>query len=82
MEIFASELRKVVAFFRSSLSAGSITSLPRRHFGGLPSVEVGGSALGSMSKALVLRGGRKTFLKVVGKTVKVQRGSLVSVKAV
>lgn len=33
-------------------------------------------------KALVLGGVRKTFSKVVGKTVKVQRCSLVSVKAV
>jgi hypothetical protein len=57
-----------VAFIGSSLNAGSIDLYLRCRFGGLPSVEAGGSSSGSMGKKMVLGGGKKTFLEVVGKT--------------
>lgn len=61
-------MRKVVAFFGFSFGVGSIALLSRHRFGGSLSVEVGGSSSGSMGKEMVLRGVRKTFSEVVGKT--------------
>lgn len=66
-KIFATKMRKVVAFFWSSFDTGSNTLFLRIHSRGSPLVETGGTTSASMGKELVV-GSKRTFPEGVGKT--------------
>jgi hypothetical protein len=57
-----------VAFFDSSLGMGSSVLFSSQPTGGSQSVGVRGSSSVSMGKELVVGGGRRTYMDVLGRT--------------